>query len=1319
MSLFGSIAGAITGAARAAAGFVSSLAGRARSAGRSFASGFSAGLSGGGGGGGSRRRYSGGGGGGRRGGGYSSGGGGRPRHLPRRIGVSSIASSIGKSITKTARKIKLPSISITPISIGGSITKSVAGVVSGRKTLPLLKQMASITQQAQRSALSTTQRISHSTISSATRIASSLSGGGFIPSIDRRSKVPVIGPGGEAPTRPGVDFKGREPTVLSSMSVGATRAVKDVGETVYGAIGGAKREVEGRISGGISTIGRVFSPKTMKRAAVMSPVIGAAPIVGPAALGIGAATYAARKAYGKLQSGGTKPRRIGVHDITMGYIPLSKRGIGSTKSRKESKPLPSLSDVFAPTRAHFGLVGFVAGRGEREYHERITRPIETFIGGKRERALAEQQEKIQHLGEKVKKYEKPEWRTEEGIVLPTEPTSEVKAWQQKWSPLIKGDKFLGTEAQYQQYIKGFHKYYKKRGDNQYVLREEYSRLTPEAQRYEQSLRRHEKERWFGVPYKIQSLEKKISPFMKKFIPPVTSFAEVKTPEDWVKAVKETSKWQEKYWGKKPTKEEEKALIESYGKGQKAYGTYRRMWGLPSEPFEWEKKAAQITAGEKAGRVEEIREHPVKGAVTTAIFAILPSVLKGTGTAWRAAGLATKFPRVTKIAPKATGIIMSALGVGYGAEVGHEIYKAPTLVKKGEVIGRTEVELAEMGIGSYLGIKLPGGISGGFRGLKTRLTREKIPIEKITTPEVATGKTTLLHAPKGTTPKELVQQFKTTEKVFGLPGEKYGEGVKVWRAAPVEYGPETVVRRGEYAMPGMYVSPGLSPHFLRIKPPKTEISLFGIDIPESIPAVKPTAYRITIKDVTRIPGGVRKTDIPSIASWFMGKGEVGKGHISSEFEIGKTEAEAVLPVTTGLKKTRGKYYTVWRGKAVPIEEMEVFETGMPRVPIGSEKGKFYVKRPRGTAIIETEKGIILHKGERGEGYILPGGEIETAAVKGLKGIKAKGESALEGTIREIYEELGLKPSKSRYLFKQEGSDIALYSLPGGRQRWWSKNIYSVFEFKTRGRPKLKSREVKDIIYYKPGMKVKLSKDTEAILKRYYKLKETKPSSKPSFKDITAITKRIEKERKTKVSKEKKGTTTVEKLLKEEEYLTKPRKVSLVSPFSLGTEYTVSSIVRKPGKVRETKILSTISSIIGESRTRYPKPYKFKERYPLKRAGEKETQKPYRTRKGESYPKQSPNHEKQGTPPYQAPPRTQTPPYQAPPRTQTPPYQAPPRTQTPPATSKPPVFGKTKKQRIRKITIPDWSKFPELSPIMMPKQMMGKQIGESKSSYTAYV
>jgi len=292
----------------------------------------------------------------------------------------------------------------------------------------------------------------------------------------------------------------------------------------------------------------------------------------------------------------------------------------------------------------------------------------------------------------------PEWeRTKEGsVVLPTEPTSEVKRWEQKWTPYIKGTRFTGTEAQYQEYVKSFHKYYKKGDDNQYVLREEYSRLTPEAQRYEKALGRYEKERWFGIPYKIQSLEKKYSPFVKKIIPPVEPFTQVKTPEDLIKAIEKIHEWS----GAKPlTPEERRTIKESYSRGEKVYGTYRRLWGLPSKPFEWEKKAARLSTSVKAGQVEEIREHPVKGAITVASFAALSPILKGAGAVWKGTGLATKLPRVTKYAPR---VVMGSIAAGYAGAVGHEIYKAPTLEKKGKIIGRTSIELGEMELGTKLG-----------------------------------------------------------------------------------------------------------------------------------------------------------------------------------------------------------------------------------------------------------------------------------------------------------------------------------------------------------------------------------------------------------------------------------------------------------------------------------------------------------------------------------------------------------------------------------------------------------------------------------------
>ena len=706
--------------------------------------------------------------------------------------------------------------------------------------------------------------------------------------------------------------------------------------------------------------------------------------------------------------------------------------------------------------------------------------------------------------------------------------------------------------------------------------EEINVLAKQATKQAKEMEQIQKERLFGIPYKIETLEEK-HPFLKKFSPPVAQYAEVKTPEEFVRAIEKTYKW----GGTGLTEQQRKVLGESYKKGERVYGTYRRVWGLPSKPFEWEKKAAQLSAGIKAGQIEELRAHPIKGAITVASFAALPPIFKGAKYLWgvragETVGMAAKFPRLTKYAPKS---ILGSLGAGYLGTVGYEAYKAPTLEKKGEILGKTSVELAQMSAGTYMGIKLPSTVFLRARGLKTRLTRKKIPLPQITTEELASGKKHLGKVPEGMTGSELVKHFKEMQYKYALPGEEFKHGVKVWRAAPVGYGEATTVRRGEFEMPGMYTAPYVVPYFLRTKPPKIDINLFGLEPAVSVPAPIPTYYRFTLSDVLRVPFHVRKTGIPSGASWFLGRGRTGRGYISIPFEYGKREAESVIAATTGLRRTRSEFYsTTPKGEAIPIEEMEVFKTRLPRVPVGFESGKYYVKRPRGTAIIETEKGIIVHKGEQGEGYILPGGEIDTTAIKALRGEIGRGETALEGTIREIYEELGLKASDAKHLFKVRGKGISLYSH-GGRQHWYSKNIYDVFKIDAKGRLKPQKGEISDIKYYKPGMDIELSEDTERILRHYFKLKkqlETQPS-----KDVSKITKRIIKEKKR--GKVKKGRPrSIEDILKEEQeyYAQFPKKMSLISPEYLGIKSIILSSAIPTKHYKKIYEHYTTKPLIGE-------------------------------------------------------------------------------------------------------------------------------------------
>lgn len=114
------------------------------------------------------------------------------------------------------------------------------------------------------------------------------------------------------------------------------------------------------------------------------------------------------------------------------------------------------------------------------------------------------------------------------------------------------------------------------------------------------------------------------------------------------------------------------------------------------------------------------------------------------------------------------------------------------------------------------------------------------------------------------------------------------------------------------------------------------------------------------------------------------------------------------------------------------------------------------RKRGTAIIETKKGILLTAIKNQ--YLLPGG--------GPK----KGESRFQAAIRETTEETGLKPFYAKILFQHKSKS----------------NEHTVVLIKAKGRAKPK-HEVHKIKYYKKGMNLSISTATKKIIEKYYKLK----------------------------------------------------------------------------------------------------------------------------------------------------------------------------------------------------------------------------------------
>lgn len=116
-----------------------------------------------------------------------------------------------------------------------------------------------------------------------------------------------------------------------------------------------------------------------------------------------------------------------------------------------------------------------------------------------------------------------------------------------------------------------------------------------------------------------------------------------------------------------------------------------------------------------------------------------------------------------------------------------------------------------------------------------------------------------------------------------------------------------------------------------------------------------------------------------------------------------------------------------------------------------------KRRRGTAILETDKGILLTAMSGGT-FLLPGGGAN------------KGESRFRAAIRELEEETGLMANYAKIIFQHESHS----------------HEHTVVLVKARGTPKPK-HEVKYIDYFKIGKNIKISKGTKDIIKKYYEWK----------------------------------------------------------------------------------------------------------------------------------------------------------------------------------------------------------------------------------------
>lgn len=120
------------------------------------------------------------------------------------------------------------------------------------------------------------------------------------------------------------------------------------------------------------------------------------------------------------------------------------------------------------------------------------------------------------------------------------------------------------------------------------------------------------------------------------------------------------------------------------------------------------------------------------------------------------------------------------------------------------------------------------------------------------------------------------------------------------------------------------------------------------------------------------------------------------------------------------------------------------------------------RRKGVAIVDTNKGILVVSG-RSKRFTLPGGGAE------------KLESREKATIRELYEETGLKTKNIKYLFGYIGS------------KWHTRkglvrNHARVFLVEVEGTPKPR-HEIKYISFWKSESNLNITSGTKKIIEKY--------------------------------------------------------------------------------------------------------------------------------------------------------------------------------------------------------------------------------------------
>ncbi|AKB19072.1 MULTISPECIES: hypothetical protein [Methanosarcina] len=249
-------------------------------------------------------------------------------------------------------------------------------------------------------------------------------------------------------------------------------------------------------------------------------------------------------------------------------------------------------------------------------------------------------------------------------------------------------------------------------------------------------------------------------------------------------------------------------------------------------------------------------------------------------------------------------------------------------------------------GEMLGMAAIGKLGSAAKNKASVVGKEYLPPEKVIRPEVLSGTQEFPLAPKGTTASQLIKDFETS--TYRYPRT---EGPGGWHATPQRFASETIAQPGSSSVVGLHLGPDVSPHFLGVseKGGIPKVKLFGWGEPSR----RPAANWVDVQNIRPLPEGIRGKGAAVTNEYLMTQAPKGQGYVTPKFEAlikqRAAEREIVVPPGTELVRTESKYYTKFRGKAVPIDRYQA----LPNESIGKlrQNAKGAVGRDKRTVSAE--------------------------------------------------------------------------------------------------------------------------------------------------------------------------------------------------------------------------------------------------------------------------------------------------------------------------------------------------------------------------------